>query len=96
MGSIVSRLLSKTGMERSNRPKDKILQRNSLVVKMESLENKQLLEHFGDVPRFLQEAAAEKIAPNIVPDPESLANLKLELAMISLMSGSILSRLRTL
>ena len=50
---------------------------------------KQLLEQFGDVPRFLQEAAADKIAPNIVPqlqdllsDPESLVNLKLELAVI--------------
>ena len=50
---------------------------------------KQLLEQFGDVPRFLQEAAADKIAPNIVPqlqdllsDPESLVNLKLEIAVI--------------
>ena len=50
---------------------------------------KHVLEQFGDVPRFRQEAAAEKIAPNIVPqlqdllsDPESLVNLKLELAVI--------------
>ena len=50
---------------------------------------KQLLEQFGDVARFLQEAAAEKIDPNIVPqlqdllsDPESLVNFKLELAVI--------------
>lgn len=49
---------------------------------------KQLLEQFGDVTRFLQEAATEKIAPNIVrqlqdllSDPESLVNLKLELAV---------------
>ena len=49
---------------------------------------KQLLEQFGDVPRFLQETATEKIAPNIVrqlqdllSDPESLVNLKLELAV---------------
>ena len=49
---------------------------------------KQLLEQFGDVPRFLQEAATEKIDPNIVrqlqdllSDPESLVNLKLELAV---------------
>ena len=49
---------------------------------------KQLLEQFGDVTRFLQEAATEKITPNIVrqlqdllSDPESLVNLKLELAV---------------
>lgn len=50
---------------------------------------KQLLEQFGDVPRFLQEATAEKISPNIVPklqnlisaDSGSLVNLKLELAV---------------
>ena len=34
MDPIVSQLPSKTGMERSNRPKAKILQQNSLVVKM--------------------------------------------------------------
>lgn len=49
---------------------------------------KQLPEQYGDVQRFLQEAAAEKIAPNIVSqlqnvqsDPEALVKLKLELAV---------------
>ena len=72
-------------MERSNRPKAKILQRNSLVVEMGGLQAAS--GAVWDVPRFLQEAATEKIAPNIVPqlqdlqsDPESLVNLKLELA----------------
>ena len=83
MGPIVSQLPSKTGVERSNWPKAKILQRNPLWSKWEV--HKQLLEQFGDVTRFLQEAATEKIAPNIVQDllsdPESLVNFNLELAV---------------
>ena len=38
VGPIVSQLPSKTGVERSNRPKAKILQRNSRVVKMGGLQ----------------------------------------------------------
>lgn len=48
----------------------------------------QLLEQFGDVARFLQEAEVEKIAPHIVSqlqailsDPQRQVNLKLELAV---------------
>ena len=38
VGPIVSQLPSKTGMERSNRPKTKIVPQDSLVVKMVSLQ----------------------------------------------------------
>jgi len=59
---------------------------------------KQLLEQFGDVEQFLQEAEVDRIALRIVPqlqailaDPECLVNLKLELAA-TLMLESIFSR----
>ena len=39
VGPIVSQLPSKTGVERSNRPKAKVLQRNSLVVKIKGLQS---------------------------------------------------------
>lgn len=86
MGPIVSQLPRKTGVERSNRPKAKILQRNSLVVKMVGLQAAS-----GAVwGRYKNSSGGRnrENRPNIVrqlqdllSDPESVVNLKVELAI---------------
>ena len=61
---------SKVSMERPNWTGPQNVQRNAVVVEVEVY--KQLLEQFGDVSRFLQQAEADKIGPNIVSQLQAI------------------------
>ena len=79
---------AKTGMEKSNRLKAKILQRNLLVVKMGSLQAAPWAKwgsykiSSGGRSRETRPKHCTATMQDLLSDPESLVNLKLELAVI--------------